>query len=87
MGSLRFEGILFSIYPHDHLPRHVHGYYGRTAVVIELLPGGAQVADRHDAIQPSAAKRSDVARILRLAEEHHRELNRLWESIHGTGRS
>jgi hypothetical protein len=83
MGSLRFEGVLFSIYSLDHLPRHAHGSYAEVVVIVEFWPGGARLADRSDAVTPKNAKRNDVFKVVRTAIEHEAELNRLWEKTHG----
>jgi hypothetical protein len=83
MGSLRFEGVLFSIYSLDHLPRHAHGAYAEVVVIVESWPGGARPADRSDAVTPKNAKRSDVFKVVRAAIAHEAELNRLWEETHG----
>jgi hypothetical protein len=83
MGSLRFDGVLFSIYARDHLPRHAHGAYAEVVVIVEFWPGGARLAERRDAIAPANAKRSDVMKVVRAAILHQAALNRLWEETHG----
>ena len=83
MGSLRFGGVLFSIYSFDHLPRHAHGAYAEVVVIVEFWPGGARLAERHDAVTPTNAKRSDVIKVVRAAKLYEAELNRLWEETHG----
>lgn len=82
MGSLRFGGIVFSIYSHDHLSRHVHGSYAGIEVIVELRAGVATLADRRDAVDPANVKRSHVAFVVRAANRYLAELNRLWEEIH-----
>ena len=85
MGSKTFDGVRFSIFVADHLPRHAHGYLGEVAVIVDLLPGNkiAQ-SKRRKAVTPSNAKRSDVRRILTMAAAHAAELNALWEITHGS---
>jgi hypothetical protein len=55
MGSLRFGGVLFSIFVHDHLPRHAHGAYAEVVAIVEFWPGGARLAERRDAVTPANA--------------------------------
>ena len=85
MGSLRFDGVCFVAYPQDHEPRHVHGFYAETEVIVELrLRPAREVAkaDRSDAVRPGNAKRNDVKYILRVAAAHFDDLVRLWEEAH-----
>lgn len=82
MGSLRFGAVIFQVYTHDHLPRHVHARYAGILVIIEIWPGGARLARRADRTTPPNAKRSDVAFVLRVARLRQAELNQLWEEIH-----
>ena len=74
---------MFVAYPHEHYPRHVHGFYAVTeAIVILNEDGTVALAVRRDAIRPRSAKVSDVRRILTLAAEHFDELVQLWEQMH-----
>ena len=85
MGSLRFDGVWFIAYPEDHEPRHVHGFYAETEVIVDLREGpGRQVAQagRINAVRPGNASRSDVKHILRVAAAHFDELVALWEESH-----
>ena len=85
MGSLRFDGVRFVAYPQDHDPRHVHGFYAETEVIVELREGpGREVAlaARNDAIRPGNARRRDVKHILQVAAEHFDELVELWREAH-----
>ena len=85
MGSIRFNGVRFVAYPEDHEPRHVHGYYAETEVIVELRDGlqnEATCAKRTDAVRPRNASRSDVRYILQIAATHFDELVRLWEGAH-----
>ncbi len=82
MGSLSFDGVRFSAYPNDHLPRHVHGFHGDLHAIVDLR--GARtvaLAKRKDATSPRRAKRNEVKRILRVAAEHFDELCELWEAM------
>jgi restriction endonuclease len=84
VGSLKFDGIRFVIYPNDHLPRHVHGFYGETETIVDLRRNDTvALAERKDAIRPANAKKSDVKKILNAAAQHFEELTALWEGIHG----
>jgi hypothetical protein len=84
MGSLRFAGVLFSAYPLDHDPPHVHGSYAGIVVILDLLADGSvALSNRKDAFLPSNAKLSDVKHVLRCAAMHWKELNELWEKAHG----
>lgn len=84
MGSLQFDGIQFVVYSNDHPPRHIHGFWGGTEVIVDLhLDGNVALADRKDAIRPAGAKRSQVAKVLKIAALHFDELAKLWEEIHG----
>ena len=70
-------------YPQDHEPRHVHGFIGRTEVIVDLgFSGNVGLAYRADCIRPVNAKRSEVRKILRTAAEHFEELVSLWEKMH-----
>jgi hypothetical protein len=74
----------FIAFSDDHLPPHVHGYHGRTQVIVEVFADGkTREADRWNSVRPANAKRGDVRRILRVAEEHGAELWALWEQTHG----
>lgn len=84
MGSLRFNGVRFSMYSEDHLPPHVHAVYGGLQVIVELLAGGdVRLARRKDAVQPGNGSRADVSYVLRLADLHWDALLSMWTSIHG----
>ena len=81
MGTLRFAGVVFQVYSHDHLPRHVHGRYGGISVVVEIWPK-VKRSGRKEAVSPANAKRSDVRYIVSAAKAEQAELNRLWEATH-----
>ncbi len=84
MGSKTYDGVWFTSYSHDHLPRHVHGQLAGAEVVIDLLPDGRVVRSRRTmAVKPPNAKKSDVRRILRVAAAHVEDLHALWEKAHG----
>jgi hypothetical protein len=86
MSSLRFAGVLFTAYPNDHLPRHVHGFSGGTHVIVELGEDRrVRLADRKDHIDPPNAKRNVVKKVLETASDHFGELVALWESMRGQG--
>jgi hypothetical protein len=88
MSSLRFDGVLFSAYPNDHLPRHVHAYYGSISAIVEIRPDRSVVlADRKDATSPRNAKRSSVKKMLDVAAENFDELWALWEAMHERSQS
>jgi len=40
MGSVRFQGVRFTVYSMDHEPRHVHGFYSGIEVVVDLRRDG-----------------------------------------------
>lgn len=82
MGTLRFAGVTFQVFTHDHLPRHVHGRYAGIEVIVELKDGYARIADRRDPVDPPNGKRSDVAYIVRAANEQLEQLHKLWEMTH-----
>jgi hypothetical protein len=85
VGSLRFDGVRFFAYAQDHEPRHVHGFYAETELIVDLLPGpprGVAKADRRDAVRPGNAKRNDVKYILQVAAAHFDQLVTLWEEAH-----
>jgi hypothetical protein len=83
VGSKTFDGVRFSAYPLDHLPRHVHGFYAGVEVIVELGNGVVRLAERPDAISPAGAKRSDVNHILRTARKNADGLVELWRSARG----
>lgn len=83
MGSLHFAGVRFSLYPDDHLPVHIHARYAGVTVVLELRADGRVViSDRLRSVQPANAKRSDVARIVRVANLHVDALMAVWKTMH-----
>jgi hypothetical protein len=83
VGSLRFDGVWFVAYPDDHEPRHVHGFYAETEVVVDLRAGWlVAVAGRRNAIRPGNASRDSVKHILSVAAKHFDELVKLWEDAH-----
>ena len=78
MGSKTYDGVRFSIFVADHLPRHAHGYLGDITVIVDLLPDNEVAkSKRRRAVTPSNAKQSDVRRILTMAAAHAAELNAL----------
>jgi len=82
VASLRFGSVLFVAYPQDHTPRHVHGFFEETEVMIDLgHDRTVSLAVRPDAIRPPNAKRSSVRRILNVAAEHFDQLVVLWEKM------
>jgi hypothetical protein len=81
--SRRFGSVFFVAYPQDHIPRHVHGFIGRTEVIEDLrVDGEVALADRRDAIRPANAKRSDIRKILNPAADNFEHLVALWERMH-----
>lgn len=83
MTTVRVEGVYFRVYPADHKPRHVHGNYGETIAIVDLLDGGTvALANRADRVIPANAKRSDVKKILKLAKRHFKQLVAAWEKMH-----
>ena len=84
MASLRYEGVLFKVFPEDHEPPHVHALIAEASVILELRPGRTvALAKRKDAILPPNAKKSDVKRALDVAAKYFDELVELWEKMHG----
>lgn len=83
MGSKIFEGVRFAAYSDDHLPAHVHGFYAETEVLVEFPGSEVRLSPRVDSTRPVNAKRSDVKKILAVAEKNAEELVRLWEAVHG----
>lgn len=84
MGSIRFDGVRFVVYPNDHEPRHVHGFYAEVEVIVDLLADGAvALANRRDAIRPRDASKADIRHVLQTAAANFEELAALWEGLHG----
>lgn len=85
MGTLRFDGVWFAIYSHDHPPPHAHGIYGKIPVIVDFDSStrGVTQSTRKNAIQPSNASRADVKHILTIATAHYDELKSMWEATHG----
>ncbi|MDQ2681030.1 MAG: DUF4160 domain-containing protein [Candidatus Eremiobacteraeota bacterium] len=82
MGSKRFDGVLFQIYPRDHPPRHVHARYGDAIAILEIDDEGVvRLAKRKDAIMPPNAKASDIRKILNTALANVEPLIELWEKM------
>jgi Domain of unknown function (DUF4160) len=85
VGSKTLDGVWFISFADDHEPPHVHGQYGETTVIVDLLPGGwVAQSTRAKSVIPANAKRSDVRKILKAALDHAVELHELWETMHGT---
>ncbi|MBC5804711.1 MAG: hypothetical protein DLM53_05825 [Candidatus Eremiobacter antarcticus] len=83
MSSVRIDGVVFQIFPIDHEPRHVHALHAGIEVVVDLLDSRTvALSGRADAISPANAKRNDVKKILRVAQEHFDELVAAWERMH-----
>jgi hypothetical protein len=83
VGSYRFEGVTFRVYPEDHPPPHVHGRYQGIVVIVELGQDRVvRLAQRWDAVQPMGAKRNHVRHVLSVAAAHFDELVELWEEAH-----
>ena len=83
--SLRFDGVRFYVYLDDHEPRHVHGRMGGAEVIVDLRSqGGVAVARRAEDAVWGRTKRSEVKKILKIADRHFEELVGLWEEIHGS---
>jgi hypothetical protein len=84
VGSKTFDGVWFISFSDDHPPAHVHGRYGDVQVIVEVFADGStREAERLKAVRPANAKRNDVRRILKVAEEHGAELWALWEQTRG----
>lgn len=84
MGSIRFDGVTFRVYPEDHEPPHVHARYQGIVAILELRQdGSAMIADRWDAIRPGDAKKNHLRHILRVANARFCDLMELWEEAHG----
>jgi hypothetical protein len=85
VGSKTYDGVRFSVYPNDHLPPHIHGTHAGVTVIVDLLPNGdAKLSNRRKAIRPRNASQNTVAKITRVAAENAAELQKLWETIHGS---
>lgn len=83
MASIRVSGVLFVAYPQDHVPRHVHGFFEETEVIVDLgADNTVGLAERADAVRPGNAKRSSVRRVLNVAAVHFDALLALWEKMH-----
>jgi hypothetical protein len=83
VSTVRVRGVIFQVFPYDHKPRHVHGLYAGTEVIIDLLDDRAvALSDRVGAIAPANAKRNDVKKMLRVARDHFGELVAAWEKMH-----
>ncbi len=83
MGSYRFDGVTFRVYPEDHDPPHVHDRYQGLNVILELSTDGQiRLADREDAVRPPNAKRNQVKHVLKVAGERFNELTELWGEAH-----
>jgi hypothetical protein len=81
MGSRRFGGVRFVVYPGDHQPRHLHAFVGDGEVIVELrCDGTVSLADRTDAAR--GVKENEVRKVLDLAARHFAELELPWESMH-----
>lgn len=81
---MRVREVLFRVYPQDHTHRahrHVHGFIGSGAVIVDLLADGSvQLAKRKDAALH--VTRSDVRKVLMEAAEGFDRLVAAWEVMH-----
>ncbi len=82
MGSKTFDGVRFAAYTNDHLPPHVHGFYGESEVLIDLLleERAIRLSRRKDNVRPKGAKRSDVTHVRRVARRNFDALVAVWEA-------
>lgn len=84
MGSYRFDGVTFRVYPQDHDPPHVHSRYQGVTVILALgADRTVRIAERWDAIQPGDAKKNYLRHILNVASAHFDDLMDLWEEAIG----
>jgi hypothetical protein len=85
VGTKTFDGVWFISYADDHDPPHIHGKYGETTVIVDLLPAGKVAqSTRKKSVIPANAKRGDVRKILKAALDHADGLHEIWETMHGT---
>ncbi len=83
MGSLRFAGVRFVVYPNDHEPPHVHGHCDGGVVIVDLLESGnVALSERKDAVRNTKA--STIRKVLKRADAQYAELIELWEKFHGS---
>ena len=85
MGSKTYDGVRFTVYPLDHPPPHVHGFYAEVEVILELdfEKRSIRLARRRNRIKPPNAKRADVNYIRNAAWKYRQELFDLWEVARG----
>ncbi|MGA7832330.1 MAG: DUF4160 domain-containing protein [Terracidiphilus sp.] len=84
MGSLRFDGVRFTVYTMDHAPRHVHGFYAELEVIVDLrLDGAVSLARRKYAVRSGNGSVADIRHVLTVAAKHFEKLAALWEKHHG----
>jgi len=82
MSSKRIRGVLFSAYPDDHWPMHVHARFAGMELVIDIdAMGKIRLSQRKDAVRPANAKASDIRRVLEIASRHSDELIDLWNEM------
>jgi hypothetical protein len=83
-GSIRFNGVRFTVYTMDHEARHMHCFYAEIEVIVDLRADGrVSLANRTDAIRPGNGSKPNVRHVLTVAAEHFDELALLWEKHHG----
>jgi hypothetical protein len=72
-----------TVYPQDHVPRHVHVEVGEAQVIVELREDRTvALAKRTDAIRPADAQMNHVRDAIHLAAEFFDEAVKLWEKMH-----
>ncbi len=79
MGSKRFAGIRFQSHANDHLPIHVHAYFGRAGaagVKLELRNGCFVVT------KVIGVTRAEIRRAFEVANQHKDELIALFQESH-----
>jgi hypothetical protein len=59
MGSLRFDGVRFTIFVDDHPPPHVHARYAEIAVILDLLPGGGVAISARGFRDPASGREAE----------------------------
>jgi hypothetical protein len=80
VGSKTFDGVRFAAWSDDHDPAHVHAFYAGVEVVLDLNPDTEEIvlADRKKRVIPADAKKSDVNRIIRVANQNADAVFELW---------
>lgn len=78
MGTIRRDGIIFQIYPKDHLPIHAHVSLDRGRLVIAFEQRDVRVVKRLGSV-----RQADESKVLAVAREVYDAVVGEWRRMQG----